>query len=305
MNAEKTPSDPDPWAPFRWIGAIVIVAVAALAGFLLFSQIQAREDSPRDSSGTGEQLPPPEELNYIVEETNKRLTTSKILAGEVGIEGTRPAARFSIETDHPNSYFESMEYTIETGGANNPAQIICNLIEKIDQGDKSPILEALDRINAEVGISPTGVAFKANGPLRAIVEVLFAIRAVTDVPKKKAQILIRGFADAERSKWEREQETQDYRFNRIMALYPVKEELQSYNQQNFESHRKPIAIPDKYNNSHLPDLRAEFFRRDFVLRMLKSCDMGDRVDVYILKGYAFKKKHDVKERRVDIQVNLF
>jgi len=199
-----------------------------------------------------------------------------------------------------------MKYTIETGGdmSQIPTAGICQIIDRIEREKDAHVLESLDRINFEAELGATGAAFKANGTLRAIFEMLFAIRAVTDVPKKKAQILLKGYADDQKLDWDETLIQKRYRFNRIPVLLPVEEERDSYNPVNFEAQPTFVSISDHYKNRDLPNLRAAFFKKDFIVPLLEQCGATGDVEVYILSGYALNK-HDSRLRRVDVQVNLF
>lgn len=301
------------WYLARLIISACIVFFIALIGisvYRLWASLSSPEErespvDPVDNDSIGE-LPPPQELERAVAAINDRLSQSKILDEGVRIEGRRPSARLTIAADHPNYYFQAQDYTIETGGnvPEIPTAGLCKLINKIEQEKNSSILEALDQIDIEADLGSSGAALKTKGSLRKYFEVWYALQQFGKLPKRKAEILLKGYADGQQSQWTKGLKPGRYRFAQIPILFPIKSELGSYNPVIFSGTEKVITIPDQYTNEHLPDLRAAFFKKDFIDPFLDECWSVGAVDVYIVKGYEFKH-YNPKERRVDVQVNLF
>lgn len=298
------------WYVARLFIAAIIAAVIALiffSAYRLWTSLNSPRERPvPDNPNHVEELPPPNELERAVKAINSRLSKSKILEEGVRVEGRSPSARFTIASDHPNYYFQPKDYTIETGGdvQKIPTSSLCNLINKVEQEKNLAVLEALDQIDIEAEIGSSGGALKSSGTLRKYFEIWYALQQFGDLPKRRAEILLKGYADGKQSEWTALQEPGRYHFPEIPVLFPIESELGSHNPVTFSGTSTVVTLPERYANKHLPDLRAAFFKKDFIDPFLHECWSIGSVDVYILKGYEFKD-HDPKERRVDVQINLF
>ncbi len=293
------------WVPARLVISVFAAGMVALfvwSIYALWERLERREGRPYSA----EKLPPRPELDRVVESINKRLAATKISEYGVMVEGEPPAMRLTIATDHPNYFFDSTSYVIETGGdvRKIPTAGLCQLIDRIEQERNSPALDALDKINAEAELGPDGAKLKAAGPFRAVFEVLYALRGVTKIPKRQARILIKGYADDQKTDWGKNLAATPYHFDHIPVLFPMMTEKESLNPVNFRARPAVVTVPDPYKNEHLPDLRAAFFKQDFIEPFLRDCGGVDNIRVYILKGYEFRR-HDPRERRVDVQIDLF
>ena len=301
------------WLPARI--AIASAMVATLLLVLLFVLLLMRTCSksgigglpPVASSPREEQLPPQSEIDHIVERTNERLTISKIRQVGVLIEGEQPQVRYTIESDDPNFYFPATSYVIGAGSVRAiPTAGICQVIEEMDKFSSLRISDALDKINFEGQVSPAGPTLKISGPLKAFLEQLFAVHSLTKIHKKRAVVFVRGYADGKAMDWKKDLDHAHYHFDKISVLFPILEQRNSLNPVTFLSTPEEISIPEKYGNQHLPDLRAAFFKQDFLEPFLKQCTASSGpITVNILKGYEFRDAHNEKERRVDVQVDLY
>ena len=297
------------WYLARLLISTCVVLVVVLIFFAIY-RLWVNLHSTTEKVNSGEidtgNLPSPQELERAVSAINSRLSQNTISNEGVRIEGRKPSARYTITSDHPNYYFQTEGYTIKTGGKTSkiPTAGICQLVNKIEQESSLRVLEALDKIDVEAELGPTGASMKSSGPLGKFLEVGFALREFGNIPKRKAEIILKGYADGQESAWIRDLEPEPYHFTEIPVLFPVARERASYNPVTFSGNATILSIPSRYTNKHLPDLRAAFFKQDFIEPFLDDCWSVGEVTVHIIKGYEFEE-HDTKERRVDVQVNLY
>ncbi|MDB4948535.1 MAG: hypothetical protein JWM27_1184 [Gemmatimonadetes bacterium] len=223
------------------------------------------------------------------------------------LENTSVAASYSLVPVGNPYFFESQEYVIEPGERIGPrGDEICGLLAATATSDSS---DAWKRYNIAIG-AQLGLATVSVGTDFATVRqdfttlrnMIFTAARLAQVPHSKVIIAIKGFADGQYAKWSRPLRNPPYNYERIAVLQPSV--LGTLNPARYRSRESWVEIEDgRYDNSTLPDLRAEFVKHEFIEPFLSSCDSA-RVQVRILKGYEGHKVNRPLQRKVQIFVYL-
>ena len=123
------------------------------------------------------------------------------------------------------------------------------------------------------------------------------------------EIYVKGYADGAQRDWSKPLKERyngpDYRS--FLVHPPVRPN--SKNQFTFAKKEVEYAVPEKFKNEHLPNLRARFMQLDIIEHYVKNylAQIGiptKNISVGILKGYEFKEINDL-DRKVEIFVNLY
>ena len=154
-------------------------------------------------------------------------------------------------------------------------------------------------MSGEVGTG--GVSFGGSATMRSTFETLYALWNLTKSPGP-TQVLLKGYADGETYTWHRKQ-LSNYLFPSLPVLMPVPEQRLSFNPTVYQKPAQPLVLPEVYGNKELPDLRAAFFKKDFIGPVLEGCRSGRDIKVFTLKGVDIKGRDEFK-RRVDVQIDF-
>lgn len=247
-----------------------------------------------------------EEMSEVMEQTNSRLTFTRVIPGVSWIDGESPRASYTITNNHGFSevyLFDKYAYTIETGGRDQAAREFCSLFQTLKSTQsRSPLIEAFRHVELTGSLDGKAFELGVKGKGDLIVEILYAIRSFLDLRSTRIDILVKGYADGTHGGWGRPFLPQ-YAYRRIDVLPPVNPN--SLNPMVYRRASRPLEIPNPYKNNHLPDLRAEFVKRDLIEPVLGQCPGTSTTLVKILKGYEFTKPDSPNLRRVEVQVNIF
>ncbi len=255
---------------------------------------------------------PEEQTQNALNDIRKRSTYIDIQPSHLIFTGNRiPQKQFmlAIGKEYANVIylFKEYEYTIETGG--DPSKIttsgLCDLISQIEKRE-DPIAKILREINLKAGISfpigSVGGNVEVEKLQTVLVEILYAIKKLSGLESFEAQVFIRGYADGQMKDWIREQNAERYHYERFSIVPSL--EPGSPNPLTYSLTEVPIDIPVKYNNTHLPDLRAKFVKEVLVEPFLQECEKPKKIETHILKGYDFTERNPL-DRKVQIFIALF
>jgi hypothetical protein len=246
---------------------------------------------------------PPEVYQEAVDSLNERLSTIHVVHKGLVIRGESPSFRLSLEPRHSNYFFEGEHYTIDTAGSIHdiPTSDICALIQAVENERQEKILEALDKFEGGGELGTSGASIHGSATFGSLFEAAYAIWDLTKL-SGRIQVLIKGYADGEASEWQRNQR-EGYLFPALPVLMPVPEQRASLNPTVYRKPAERLVLPKIYGNEELPDLRAAFFKNDFVDPMLEGCRKGRSIEVFILKGVDVRGRDEYK-RRVDVQLDF-
>ncbi len=194
-------------------------------------------------------------------------------------------------------FFESERYTFETGGDLKNKFRVCDEIDKVVNSE-SKILEAMKQIEINLGLTKGIAEIEINKLQVVLVEMLYTLRRFINLGTDM-EILIKGYADGEKSTWGPHDLEKGYDF-RDIAVYPAKDPFSKnpFRYIRDEANSFPLKRFPKYGNEDLPNLRAAFFKKDFIDPFLHdSCGGYKNIPVHILDGYEFKNDTGKKEKR--------
>jgi len=143
-----------------------------------------------------------------------------------------------------------------------------------------------------------------SGPLKAILELLGLIKGVTKPNIERVEVAIKGYADGEKSKdWPRIIDNLPEQFRRFQVLSPTEEQ-----NENWFFYRKPEIdreIFNPYSNDDLPDLRAQYVRKEFVEPFVQRCDNKDRCHIYVLHNKALREPEKPQWRKAQVYLMVY
>ncbi|MCG8331882.1 MAG: hypothetical protein MI974_29615 [Chitinophagales bacterium] len=262
----------------------------------------------------------PPDIDKVVEETNERLEYSKIdfldipfISPEKSGNSTKPRRSLIIAVDpeylEKVVHFEIKQYTFETGGSQEKlSKEIKELFVAVDSvyNREDKIIEAIGEIEISAGF---GKVFNISTKLKALSEILYALRRLLELKTNNVEIYVKGYADGTKNDWdeplEKGYDGNDYR---IFKVHPPTRP-NSKNQFTFFKKEVDYHVPANYKNEHLPNLRARFMQLDIVDHYIKNHLVGkgiseDNISVGILNGYEFKTINHL-DRKVEIFVNIY
>lgn len=175
---------------------------------------------------------------------------------------------------------------------------------------RTPFSKAAERLtgSATVGVSagPYGSgSVTISGPLDALLEVLGLVRGVAKLNVERVEIAIKGYADGQRTQdWKRAVSQLPEQYRRFPVLNPSDGQ-----NDNWLFYRKPErehTIVDPYSNDDLPDLRAQYIRKEFVEPFVQRFANKDRCHVYVLhnKPIGDPEKPEWRKAQVYLMVYL-
>jgi hypothetical protein len=242
---------------------------------------------------------------------NEQSQSMQVLLGE-----KKPIAQYLIteKTFVDQHFFEKYKYIIETGG--DPTQMripekICTHVDTIISQHEGQINDARIReisreLKGDISATIGPFSSKASGNSELIAELIIFILRINALKSSRLQILIKGYSDGvvNEKNWPQEikLEKDGYNFNKIKVLMPV--DPNSKNPFRYLATETDFLVPQQYKNKHLPNLRSQFIKQDFIEPFANSCGTKES-EVKILNGYNFKDINHKEKRKVQIYVNLF
>ena len=309
----KAPPPPKP--PKSWIPkAICIILIPVTLFILMVVLVPAVFPTP-----------PNEQVRNAVEEVNQRVKYWKIEPSNIAIKNTsffagmllqadlvsrgcaeKPSAQYLItikDIFKDTVYlFDTTEYTLEAGGelTQFSKADVCNYVSKNYKGTY-PFRETLREFYYEDYYPSSIVSVKLPAG-HVAVELAYMLVKVIQASGSCAEVLIRGYADGEMMGWSRELRHGKYHYREI----PVHETYRASSENTFEyfSTKKMLPVPEVYNNSHLPNLRAMFVKENIIIPTLSACNTLNNVQVSILDGYEFTRLNPL-ERKVHVYLMLY
>lgn len=211
-------------------------------------------------------------------------------------------------------FFDKYKYTIETGGdptiMRSPEKI-CTRVDTIvsqhgGQVSDARIREISRELKGEISAAIGPFSSKVSGNSELIAEIVVFILRINALKSSRLQILIKGYSDGvinERN-WPQEIKLEEdrYNFNKIRVLMPV--DPRSKNPFRYLATETDFPVPQQYKNTHLPNLRSQFVKQDFIEPFANICGTKE-TEIKILNGYNFKDTNHKEKRKVQIYVNLF
>ncbi len=146
----------------------------------------------------------------------------------------------------------------------------------------------------------------------AIIDMIRKILPFGTVPGK-TKIFVRGFADrcGDNSKnCPIKSLLDNYKYERVDIHPFVDKNLQNPESSGFREVMDNIMSSDgkgKYTNENLPDLRATFFAKEFVEKLVTGCEIpGFAKEVGVLKGRVDPTaSNDPGERKVEVYIAIY
>jgi hypothetical protein len=234
---------------------------------------------------------------------------------QVLLDNKKPIKQYLItsKTLVKQQFFDKYKYTIETGG--DPTQIktpenICGRVDMIiSQHEKTisdeRIRELSKELKGEISASIGPLSSKVSGNSEFIAELIIFILRIKALESSRLQVLIKGYSDGvvNEENWPQtiELEKDGYSFNQIKVLMPI--DSKSKNPFRYSGTETVFSVPQKYKNQHLPNLRSQFIKQDFIEPFINSCGTKES-EIKILSGYSFKVPNQKEKRKVQVYVNL-
>jgi hypothetical protein len=199
--------------------------------------------------------------------------------------------------------FDKYKYKIITGGdvEKIPTRSICNIIDqRFDERVRT--LEALRQVEGEISFGGR-VTISAKSTAAPLVDAVYTVKKMAAIKGTRVLVAIRGYADGQHGAWSRPLEKFPYNYETIRVMPPTDPDTE--NPLSYFLREEEIHIPGgEYDNSLLPDLRAEFIKRVLIIPALQKCKTF-RVDVKILKGFEYPTPDQPQERKVQVFLYLF
>jgi hypothetical protein len=252
--------------------------------------------------------PPEPKVEEIVNEINSRLHFLLVKKSAVPIFPSRKASNsyvITVKEEHLKAvyYFKVYEYIIETGGdpALIPTSSICEMIDSV-YNQEEPIFELVRKLRTTGKLSFFNFfELEIENLQEVVVELLYAIRKFQELKSKKIDILVKGYADGQIANWDRNLLPPPYNYTTIQ-YYPTLD-IGSVSPVNYNPVGKPFLVPNKYKNNHLPNLRANFIKEEFIDKFIQAC-MNQNISVNILEGYEYSTPNNPLNRKVQVFIYI-
>jgi hypothetical protein len=271
------------------------------------------------------QTPPNEQVRKAVEEVNQKVMYWKMEPSNIAIKPSSFFADMLLQADlvyrgcaeKPRAQylitikdifkdtvylFDTTEYTLEAGGelTQFSKADVCNYISKHYKG-RYPFRETLREFYYE-DYYPSGIGTVKLPAGQVAVELAYMLMKVIQASGSCAEVLIRGYADGEAMDWSKELRHGKFNYREI----PVYQTSRPSSENTFEyfSAKETRRVPEVYNNSYLPNLRAMFVKENIIIPTLSTCNALNNVQVSILDGYEFTRLNPL-ERKVHVYLMLY
>jgi hypothetical protein len=270
-------------------------------------------------------IPPDTLIIKKVDSLNKRLTYLKISKfNEVSFLGETkhdPVLRFRVTNKTKDSvsgvyFFKINKYTnlIMKDPTNYFTDEICAVLESLSSHKKSnTVLQAIKslKIQAETTFFKA-LKVEITNLEKILFELIYALYEIKKIEAKNIKILVRGYADKAGSNTF-PIDTLDKKYNyKTIVIKPIKVGRRG-KIPYFKYQKKDTIINigdtnNRYNNLELPNLRAEFIRKEIIQQTIDTsiCNVGKAtLDVEVLEGHTFDDKVDSVLRKVDIFIHFY
>lgn len=201
-------------------------------------------------------------------------------------------------------WFKITDYRLDWAGDHSEVNLdkISAAIDRAYENRTSLARLAHELTGTMAANAPNGVAgVTISGPLDALLELLGVIRRVTRLNIERAEIAIKGYADGEVDKdWSKPLPDKFRRF-------PVLQPSEPHNQNWFFYRReeKERKLPNSYGNKELPDLRAQFVRKEFVEPFVRSSENAERCHVYVLHNKPIAQPNLPGKRKAQVYLMVY
>ncbi len=245
----------------------------------------------------------------VAADLQDKLLYTQIAPGAPELEDLPALASFvlTLKSDPvAESYLFSMkEYVIQTGGDPLlvPTRNICEVIDRMYEADTATVAKYLKEAELGLGVS-LGIFELGTNVKLGLAEALYSLDKISRIKNSRVLVAIKGYADGQHASWT-DTLRSNYLFDSVTVLKPAKE---GDNPFSYIPRDSVIRIRDRtYDNSHLPDLRAEFVRREFIDPYLRRCEEEKefRTEVKILKGFEYDAPDMPQNRKVQVFVYIF
>jgi len=206
-----------------------------------------------------------------------------------------------VEAKQTNEYFfDVTKYEIENGGDFNYAALGDAINRAYTKHTSFP-----DEISVNVGLG-TVVTGGLSVPVKTLMELLGLVHEVVELRVDHVEIAIKGYADGEMSPaWRRKIKPLPDEYHAFPVLRASNEEKRNWLFYRMPEQRRTVSDP--YTNDDLPDLRAEFLRREFVEQVVNHPENRnrDRCRVYVLHNTPLRDANKAEFRKAQVYVMVY
>ena len=287
------------------IGIVAIIVVAA-ALFRFFSG---------EYSGENIELTPSQEedlrnLKNAVKSLNQKI--SPIRLEEQPSLFNKNIVAYKIIIPDPILFglfrFESQKYTFKTSEGYKVVASLADEVQRLSSLDETKLRKEFQEIGK--------LTFDGKKPkieIEPLGKILYTIRDFIQLSLNNRQprigIAIRGFADGQQAPWVAQLE-EDYLYQKISVLRSIDPQLNTgfiSTPSHVSTTSDKIAMCKSrnideskcYDNSALPNLRAEFIKQGFIEPYIEK-EAPKNVDVFVLDGFASETPKNQLERKAEI-----
>jgi hypothetical protein len=218
---------------------------------------------------------------------------------------------YLVEAKLVNQYwFKITDYRLDWTGdrsAINLEQLALDIDRAYET--RTPFSKATERLTGSATVGGSAGPFGSgsvtiSGPLDALLEVLGLVRGVAKLNVERVEIAIKGYADGQQSPdWPRAVTSLPEQYRRFPVLNPSEGE-----NDNWLFYHKPEReriIVDPYSNDDLPDLRAQYIRKEFVEPFVQRFANKDRCHVYVLHNEPIGDPEKPEWRKAQVYLMVY
>lgn len=291
------------------VAAVLILSLIAFVIFAVNGLPQIKKNVPL----------PEQEVHQTVDDIRQRSSFVRLTEGFLVFDDERkPKFQYLLtlepRSDRPEDaiyLFPVKKYIIETNNGDQtliPTAGLCSLVDAI-YDRKDPILEALKEV--KVGGKVTVPIWKiGNGEVELsnltplLVELLYSIRKFAELKSTHAEFMVKGYADGKLSDWSEPLLAKPYDYTEI-NLYPAAVDPNSITQNIYHRLESPKFVSATYVNNDLPNLRANFVKKELIDPYLGLCTSAVKPESHILEGRANMKPDEPFERKVQVYIMIY
>lgn len=239
--------------------------------------------------------------------TNEIVAVNEGVSIQFGNKTPRKVYEISAKTNGKNIFaFDKYEYRLSPNfllskqykNLTEEANLFRN--QELQKDIAKEILTTIDEhtgLKAEYNEGKLKGELKIDRPIDFFFEMISLLKKLSQ--QGKIKLLVRGFADGEKSSWSRKINTMPYDYKEV-KYFPVKngEECRDFN----FIYKDTIATMNIengiYSNEHLPNLRAKYILEEFIIPLIEVNGLKDKVEVGILEGKEYFRSNHIEGLRM-------